>query len=328
MASNSPDPHSSEPTHDGPMTTLDSDRPVTSRTSVGPLRPSPPRRPSFAARWRGYDRVQVDTYVEHQHRLAAALRDRAQRAEARLTGDATEPSGGAPAPRPQAAPRPQTSHDTSRRTVARTVRTLSGSRHPRGWHLEPPVIAGAGAGSEMLRLAHDDDGTAARTQQDVIDRTEPQTHGATQREAAAAPRASGRIAVGLAVTVLAAVGAVVWFGFRRPSASARPGSVHAGVIQPHAGHATHGTAPPPDLVLDAMPHARCWVRVRSGGPTGPIVFQATLIHGSGWATSPTGSLWVEVGWASHLHATLAGRTLRLTGGPTTVIIRGSSVTQT
>lgn len=282
-------------------------------------------RPAFSARWRGYDRVQVDAYVEHQRRLADALRDRAQRAEARLTTDATVAPVANRAPQSANCPPATAPHGIAAAPVTGDGRpTVGPVGTSRTRTLEPPVAAGAGARPTDRRLAQNggpptpgspSSGAAAETR----------TDGQAQDEHPSAARSSRATHIGVAAIALAIAGAVVGFGMSHSSASARPESMQIGATRPQGIHAWRGVAPVPLVVLEAIPHGRCWVQVRSSGPKGPAVFEGTLAPGVRWSTRSNRALWVEVGWASHLHLTIAGRVLTLTGGPTVLTIRGSSV---
>jgi cytoskeleton protein RodZ len=57
----------------------------------------------------------------------------------------------------------------------------------------------------------------------------------------------------------------------------------------------------------SAPRGRCWLSVRSGGPTGPVVYEGTLEQGKSLHFGLAHTLWVRMGRPDALDITLGGK---------------------
>ncbi|HLK42953.1 MAG TPA: helix-turn-helix domain-containing protein [Thermoleophilia bacterium] len=134
------------------------------------------------------------------------------------------------------------------------------------------------------------------------------------------PRVARRTALAgaTAVVMVAAVtvaGALLGGGGRHAVAVTHPGSTATTHTRPptrahrHARSRTHRSASAPpvrDLIEVAATTGNCWLEIRSGSATGPLLYEATLAAGD-TVRFHRRFLWVRVGAPSSLRLTVDGR---------------------
>lgn len=88
--------------------------------------------------------------------------------------------------------------------------------------------------------------------------------------------------------------------------------------------ATYTVTPGPvDLVLTAT--GRCWVELRSGSASGPIVFEGVLTAGDQRSWTDPGGLWVRLGYPSGVAVQVNGTALHVpTAGPYNITVNSAS----
>jgi transcriptional regulator with XRE-family HTH domain len=99
------------------------------------------------------------------------------------------------------------------------------------------------------------------------------------------------------------------------------------VAAKHVAKTTASAATPPTVVTKpsavhlaqttviSAPRGRCWISVRSGGPTGPVVYEGTLEQGTSLHFGLGHDLWVRMGRPDTLDITVGGKLVP--GLPTT-----------
>ena len=253
MTSRAPDP--------GATTPSDQYRPQV--TSDGPYESSQ-ARPAFTGRWRGYDRHHVDSYVEHQHRLVDALRQRALRAEARLGAILTAGEHQSlfaeevdlAERRTRIEPWQEAEEIVTRLEVDLAERRTR--IEPLGPGADPPAREPNNRMGDELATDHGlipVDPSEAKP-------TEPPGRRVTRRPPRWRSTATG---IAAAVAVLAA--ALVWLGLGASGRSvARPLLVVPTPVRAaHVVRLSHRASAAPALILESAVGKHCWVRVRRGG---------------------------------------------------------------
>jgi cytoskeletal protein RodZ len=109
-----------------------------------------------------------------------------------------------------------------------------------------------------------------------------------------------------------------------------PGSVAAAAPPPPASTAKtstlRATIVPSTPVLTSISAAsgRCWLLVRSGGPTGRVLFEGVLEQGQAKQFRFTSRLWVRMGRPNALAITIAGKSVAgLPASPSNVVLTRS-----
>ncbi|HJZ62337.1 MAG TPA: helix-turn-helix domain-containing protein [Miltoncostaeaceae bacterium] len=100
---------------------------------------------------------------------------------------------------------------------------------------------------------------------------------------------------------------------------------------PPAAPASIAASPPParaaavprllTLKLTGLGQAGSWVTVHRGDATGETLFEGTLAGGASRRFTSKAPLWIRVGWAPRLRATVDGRVVVLTGGTASFMVR-------
>ncbi len=283
-------------------------------------------QPTFIGRWRGYDRHHVDAYVEHQQKLADALRQRALRAEARLGAIVTagEHQG-------QFAGEVDLAERRARiepwQEAEEIVTRLEVDLAERRTRIEP---LGPGADPPVWEL-DDRMGDELATEHGLIpvDPSEGTPTESPVRRVTRRPPRRRSTATGIAATAAVLAAALVWLGLGASGRSvARPLRVVPTPLRPaHAVRRSHGAPVAPALILESAVGKRCWIGVRRGGPTGAVVYQGTLVPGARWATRIRRPLWIDVGWAPNLRVVLGGRVLLLSEGTGEFVVDRTTITK-
>jgi hypothetical protein len=99
----------------------------------------------------------------------------------------------------------------------------------------------------------------------------------------------------IAVAALAAVvGALAWSGFSTPSpAPSVAAPPHRVVHHTLAVQHVHKAPPKPQPLLIRAVAGDCWVQVRRGGASGPVIYEGTLTRGQALRYGPR--VWVRLG---------------------------------
>jgi cytoskeleton protein RodZ len=136
------------------------------------------------------------------------------------------------------------------------------------------------------------------------------------------------LVVGAAIASFAALG----MGGGHPSGSVGtpPALLPAKHVAKTTANATTTPATKPPVVQRAQttvisaPRGRCWLSIRSGGPSGPVVYEGTLEQGKSLHLALGHDLWVRMGAPEALDISLGGKIVAgLPASPANVLLTRS-----
>jgi len=155
--------------------------------------------------------------------------------------------------------------------------------------------------------------------------------------AAVEPEPAGRRRIGVLKPVAAGAGvAVVAAGVAawqlgsgggapvrvRSTPPARTTKTHARATPPPA----HTAAPAPVFAVFSAPRGRCWLLVRSGSATGPLLYEQVLAQGSSMRLPVGAGLWVRFGAPWNVDLTVAGHAVAgLPTSPANVLVSRTGI---
>lgn len=135
------------------------------------------------------------------------------------------------------------------------------------------------------------------------------------------------LAIPIAAALIALIGWQLTRGGGHPAAR-RPTTTRQQTTAPVTQTITRAVNPTPTrarLVFIAA-RGRCWLMVRRGSATGPLVYEATVEQGQ-TVRFTAGTLWIRIGAPWNLDATLAGKPVQLPSAIGNLIVTPTGTSQ-